>query len=213
MLALAGVATAGACGGGDDDAESGAGAGGDTSEQDVPAGELGEAAGGITTTTTAPPTTTTTAPPGPLPFASASAPTTAADGVDACQATTSYSASRLIDGAPDTAWRMDGDGSGQTLTLTLSGEHRVREVGLVPGYNKVDPCDGADRFVQNRRPTSVTWLFDDGTQATQTLSDVRQLQTVSVDATTTTVRLRLDGVTGSPERDFTAISEVTARGN
>lgn len=210
------MATAAACGGGDDDdAASGAGAGGDAAESEVPAGDLGAAAGRVTTTTTttAPTTTTTTAPPGPLVFASASAPATAADGNDACQVPTSYAASNLIDGAPDSAWRMDGDGTGQTLTFALETRRRVTEVGLVPGYNKVDPCDGADRFVQNRRPTAVTWIFDDGTQVPQSLSDIRQLQSVAVNATTTSIRLRIDGVTGSPERDFTAISEVSARGN
>jgi hypothetical protein len=181
----------------------------------VPAGDLGEAAGRVTTTTTttAPTTTTTTAPPGPLVLASASAPATAADGNDACQVSTSYAASNMIDGAPDSAWRMEGDGTGQTLTFALETRRRVTEVGLVPGYNKVDPCDGADRFVQNRRPTAVTWIFDDGSEVTQSLSDVRQLQSVAVNATTTSIRLRIDGVTGSPERDFTAISEVSARGN
>jgi hypothetical protein len=52
----------------------------------------------------------------------------------------------------------------------------------------------------------------DGTTVPQTLSDNRQMQTVSVDATTSTVRLRIDGVTPDPERDFTAISEATIRG-
>jgi hypothetical protein len=85
-------------------------------------------------------------------------------------------------------------------------------VGLAPGYDKVDPCDGTDRWSQNRRPTRVTWIFDDGTTAAQTLNDDRQMQTIEVDTTTQSVQLRIDGVTPDPERDFTAISAVTVRG-
>jgi hypothetical protein len=143
----------------------------------------------------------------------ANAPSTAAAGVDACQGPTTYDAGHLIDGASDTAWRMDGDATGQTITLSLGAERRVLRVGLAPGYNKVDPCDGADRWVQNRRPSSVTWLFDDGTQATQALADTREMQMVAVDARTTTIRLRIDSVTSNPERDFTAVSEVAVQGS
>jgi hypothetical protein len=145
--------------------------------------------------------------------ASVSAPSTAPSGVDACQTPTSYDAGHLTDGAADTAWRMPGDATGQTLTLDLGAQRRVLRVGLAPGYNKVDPCDGADRWEQNRRPTTVTWLFDDGTETRQTLADTRDMQTLAVDATTTTIGLRIEGTTAAPERDFTAVSEVSVQGS
>jgi hypothetical protein len=208
-----------ACGG---DGDPASGAAGDSSEQagQVDGAGVGEAVGeaareaGSTTTTTAPTTTTTTAPPTPvaLTVSSVSAPSTAPSGVDACQAPTSYDAGHLTDGADDTAWRMPGDAAGQTLTLNLGAERRVLRVGLAPGYNKVDTCDGTDRWEQNRRPTTVTWVFDDGTEVQQTLSDTRGMQTLAVDATTTTIGLRIDGTTAAPERDFTAISEVSVQG-
>jgi hypothetical protein len=147
-----------------------------------------------------------------LTVTSVSAPSTAPGGNDACQNPTSYDASNLTDRAEGTAWRMPGDATGQTLTLDLGAEHRVLRVGLLPGYDKVDGCDGTDRWAQNRRPTTVTWLFDDGTQAHQTLHDTRDMQTLAVDATTTTIGLRIDGTTAAPERDFTAISEVSVQG-
>jgi len=112
----------------------------------------------------------------------------------------------------ETAWRVDGDGTGQSLTIDLGAEQRVLVVGLVPGYDKVDACDGADRWPQNRRPTQVTWRFADGTASTQTLEDTRELQTVEVDAESDSVTLEIDGVTQNPERDFTAISEVVVQG-
>jgi hypothetical protein len=159
--------------------------------------------------------TTTTGAPAPVDLAvsGVTVPATAAAGVDACGNPISYDGYLLVDGIVDTTWRMDGDGTGQTLTLTLDGPRHVREVGLVPGYAKVDPCDGMDRFTQNRRVTTVTWRFDDGSSATQDLADQATMQTLAVDVTTTTITLRLDAVTSSPERDFTAISEISVQGN
>jgi hypothetical protein len=58
----------------------------------------------------------------------------------------------------------------------------------------------------------VTWSFDDGTTVTQQLADAGEMQRVSVDTVSTTVSLRIDAVTANPERDFTAISEVSVQG-
>jgi molecular chaperone DnaK len=215
---LAVVAVALANGGGDDDPPANASAdqpadgGTATSAETVTDGETTTSAS--TTTTTAPPSTTTTTRPSPvaLQIAGASASTSAPDGFDACQSPTSFGATNVIDGQSETAWRAEGDGTGHELTLDLGSERRVLEVGLAPGYDKVDPCDGTDRWGQNRRPTRVTWIFDDGTTAAQTLSDTREKQTIEVDATSRNVRLRIDAVTPNPERDFTAISEATIRG-
>jgi serine/threonine-protein kinase PknK len=170
-----------------------------------------------TTTTTVPPTTapTTTAPPAPadLPIADVSASATAPDSTDGCGDPTSYGAANAIDGADDTGWSVVGDGTGETLTIRLDGERQVSTVGLLPGFDKVDACSGADRFAENRRPTTVTWRFDDGTEATQRLSDARQVQTLDVDATTSTIEMRIDGVTPAPRRDFTVVSEIAVLGN
>jgi hypothetical protein len=167
-----------------------------------------------TTTTTAPTTTTTAAgPPRALPIARVAVPGTAANGNDACGDPTSYGAGNLTDGNAQTAWRVDGDASGEWLTIALDGPHRIRSVGLVPGYAKVDPCDGTNRFAENRRPTAVTWQFEDGTQTTQRLRDAGEMQTVSVDAQASIIRMRLDSVTGNPGRDYTAVSEIAVTGN
>jgi hypothetical protein len=223
-VTVAGPTSLSACGGGGGgrgDREASGRSGSGQAAEGANGAELGEAIGAAardaapsTTTSTTAATTTTTAPPTPvaLTVSSVSAPSTAPTGVDACQTPTAYDADHLTDGAGDTAWRMAGDATGQTLTLSLGAERRVLRVGLVPGYNKVDPCDGTDRWAQNRRPTLVTWLFDDGTDARQTLADTRDMQTLAVDARTSTIRLRIDGVTPSPERDFTAISEVSVQG-
>jgi hypothetical protein len=167
-----------------------------------------------TTTTTAPPTTTTIAgPPRPLAIGQVAVPATAPNANDACGDTTTYGARNLTDGNRQTAWRMEGDGSGDWLTIQLNGQHRIRSVGIVPGYAKVDPCDGTNRFTENRRPTAVTWQFEDGTRRTQSLQDAGQMQTINVDAQASTIRLRLDSVTPNTGRNFTAVSEIAVTGN
>jgi hypothetical protein len=49
-------------------------------------------------------------------------------------------------------------------------------VGLIPGYDKLDPCTQTDRFYELRRVTLVRWTFDDGTSIDQTLSPDPMLQ-------------------------------------
>jgi hypothetical protein len=202
---------AGLAGCGSDDPETRAND--DTDKPDDLGAQLGQAVGAETTV----PATTTTAPPQPvrsLTIASVAAPAEAPNGQDACQPAhvTSFAASNLNDGDVETGWRMPGDATGQELTITLDGTRNIRQVGLVPGYAKVDPCDYTDRFVQNRRVLAVTWIFDDGTTVSQDLREAPEMQPIGVTATSTTVRLRIDAVTEPGGKDFTAMSEIGVRG-
>jgi hypothetical protein len=174
-----------------------------------------DAAGG----TTAPPrsttSTSTTLPPIPTDLAvtSVEVPATAPRSTDGCGQDVAFDAARIADDQTDTAWRMEGDGTGQTITLSLGGAHRIVSVGLIPGYARTDPCDGTNRFAQNRRITRVSWQFDDGSApVVQELRDAAEMQRVPVSAQATTVTVRIEGVTAEPERDFTAISEIDVRG-
>jgi hypothetical protein len=186
----------------------------------VPSGRArgpGSSAGtGPTTETTRVTTSTsTTLPPIPtdLAISSVEVPSTAAGSTDACGRDVAFDAGHMVDDRRETAWRMPGNASGETITLSLGGSHRIVSVGLIPGYARTDPCDGTDRFAQNRRITKVTWSFDDGSApVVQELRGVAEMQRVAVNARATTVTVRIDGVTGEPERDFTAISEVDVRG-
>jgi hypothetical protein len=173
------------------------------------------------TTTSTPPTTTTEvvvdpAVAVPQPLSGATASGTAADGLDAAGDPVSYAAANTIDGDPETTWRVDGDGVGATLTYELSaGPAYITEVALIPGYAKVDPADGTDRFTQNRRVLQVTWTFDDGAPHVEVFDDRRDLQALPIDAVlTSTVTITIDQTTPVPEggRDFTPISEVRVRG-
>lgn len=110
-----------------------------------------------------------------------------------------------------TAWRCDGDGSGETLTLSLPKGTVVAEVGLVPGYAKTDPASGVDRYAENNRITKVRWVFGDGSAYVQEMSSApgdRSMRTMRVPETETrkVVVEILDSVPG--QRNTIAISEV-----
>ena len=169
---------------------------------------------GPSPTTLPPDSTPPTAPPTAvdLVVAGVAVPSTSEPTSDGCGDPVTFDAAHLVDRADATAWRMDGDGTGATLTLTLEGNRRVLSVGLVPGFDRVDPCAGTDRFAQNRRVTQVTWEFDDGSRVTQDLANLATMQRIDVDATTRKIVLHIDDVTADPERNFTPISELAIRG-
>jgi hypothetical protein len=146
--------------------------------------------------------------------AQASASATAPDNVDGAGDRTTYDAANVLDDDPSTAWRVEGNGRGVTLTLTLPGRAHLTEVGLIPGYAKVDPVSGDDRFTQERRITGVRWRFDDQTSVTQELVDAPELQRTTVDVDTTSVVLEIvrTGAPGDPDFDYTAISDVSLLG-
>ncbi len=178
-----------------------------------------------TTSTTAPPTTTTTTPPTTTtvvidPAAAVvqtlvdpTASSTAPDSTDAGGAPVSFGVENTIDGDPTTTWRTEGDGVGESLTYRFeAGPVYVTRVGLIPGYAKVDPVDGTDRFDENRRVVQVRWTFDDGRTVVQDFSEAPDLQRVGfppvlTSGVTVEVLATTDGV-----RDFTAISEVEVQG-
>ncbi|MGY1711340.1 hypothetical protein ACI8AC_17725 [Geodermatophilus sp. SYSU D00758] len=92
----------------------------------------------------------------------------------------------------------------------------VTAVGLVPGYAKVDPADGTDRFAENRTVTAVSWHFGGGASHQQRIPAPQPDLTTSqlpAEVRTTRVVLEVAG-TGNPaaQRDFTAISDVLVTG-
>jgi hypothetical protein len=135
----------------------------------------------------------------------------APDSRDAAGHRVGYQAANVYDGDMSTAWRCNGDGAGEVLTLELADRTAIGEVGLVPGYAKTDPRSGVDRYAENNRITKVRWTFDDGTSVEQNLDgspDNRDLQTVRVpvtDSAQVTVEV-LGSTPGS--RNTVAVSEV-----
>jgi hypothetical protein len=142
----------------------------------------------------------------------AGASSTADPGVDAAGSQVSYEITNIADGDNETAWRTPGDGIGETVTLEWDREVHLTGISMVPGYDKVDPGDGADRFLQNRRVLAVEYRFSDGSTARQTFEDSRERQGIAVDVATTSVEVVILDTTDAPDRDFTAISEISFRG-
>ena len=130
----------------------------------------------------------------------------------------SYGARRMLDGEPSTAWRTVGDATGQTLTFVLPGASSVRRVGLINGYARQVPSGATvvNWYPNNRRITLVEWAFDDGTVVRQELREKSKLQRLTIEPVTTSVQLRVLGVTppgaGALGRDYTVISEVLIAG-
>jgi hypothetical protein len=142
---------------------------------------------------------------------SATASCQAASSYDAAGNSVGYDPSNVSDGDMTTAWRCDGNGYGQRLSLTLPGQVSIGEVGLVPGYAKTDPTSGANRYSENNRITKVRWTFSDGSSVVQRFNPSahdRAMQTMRIPP------VRADGVTieilGSRPgpRDTIAVSEV-----
>lgn len=141
-------------------------------------------------------------------------PGTAPDSADNAGNPVSYSATNLVDGDPTTAWRTPGDASGTELLLTWPDARTITDIGLINGYAKLDAVGNDDRYGQNRRVLSVTWVFDDGTEVTQRLTEVPDMQLLSLDepVTTSSIRVRIDEVSAPGGRDYTALSELTVSG-
>lgn len=118
-----------------------------------------------------------------------------------------------VDGDPTTAWRTPGSGVGETITFEFAeGPVVITEVGLIPGYAKVDPVDGTDRFFENRRIRAVEWAFDGATTQGQAFSEdptvqFTEIASVPTESITLTIMETTDGT-----RDYAPISEIVVRG-
>jgi hypothetical protein len=135
----------------------------------------------------------------------------APDSKDAAGNPVSFAASNAVDGNLATAWRVPGDGVGASLVLSFDRPVHVAWIGVVPGYAKVDPADGSDRFAQNRRVRSAQFQFSGGQVRAFGFADRPQLQRAAIDLDTSQVAMQITSTT-SAERDFTAVSEVEVYG-
>ena len=163
--------------------------------------------------------TDTTAPPSPLmpgrllrPLQT-DASRSAEPGVDAAGNEVTYDSDNVVDGRLDTAWRTPGHGRRQTVTLIFARDVRIRSIGLVPGYAKVDPADGTDRFFQNRRIRRVRYFFEDGTSVDARFAQRPELQFIDVDTVSEYVVVEILRTTAPGDRNFAAISEIEVFGS
>lgn len=142
---------------------------------------------------------------------------TAAPNVDSSGAAVHYDPGLAVDGHPDTAWRVGGDGVGQWLELRFAGDVVVQTIGVIPGYAKSDPGDGTDRFMQNRVVRRARFVFSDGTVVQADFKRERAMKFVPIDRVRTRwIRIVIEetypsAVAQNP-RDFTPIAEVQVFG-
>ena len=137
----------------------------------------------------------------------------AAPGQDACGTPVPFSPARAGDGDPTTAWRVEGSGRGSYLVLRFGEPVRVDRIGIIPGYAKTDPCDGMDRFFENRIVRRVRYSFDSGDSVIQDLAPEPQLQFRQVDVATTEIRIEIVRTSAHGGRNYTPISEVAVFGS
>jgi hypothetical protein len=126
-----------------------------------------------------------------------------------------YGPEHVLDDDPATAWRCEGNGKGERLSVELGAPAVITEVGLIPGYAKTDPADRTDRYQENRRLSMVRWHFDGDVTIEQKLDpspNNRDLQRIAVPAVTSSsvVLEVLDSV--AAERDRIAVSSVAIKG-
>ncbi|HEV8563627.1 MAG TPA: protein kinase [Actinomycetota bacterium] len=131
---------------------------------------------------------------------------------DAAGNTVTYLPRNVIDGDVDTAWRTHGNGHGETLTLLFSGPVDVVQVGMIPGYAKIDPASSANRFLQDRIITDVRYLIPGIAPTEQHFLPDPYPQLVRFRTTTTQITVKILGTTKAGGLDFTAISEIYVYG-
>jgi hypothetical protein len=180
-----------------------------------------------------PTTASTVASTGPTPTSPPSAPTGQllgpSDVVATCESApatdsrnnpVSYEPWRAADGKTDTAWRCDGDSSGQSITLSFGREVTITQIGLLPGYAKVDPYNGINRFPEMRRVRSAQFdCIGDGESVrgsvTHLFRDAAQIQNVATPGLTACSAIRVIVVATLPPggtNDYTPISEIVVLG-
>ena len=135
--------------------------------------------------------------------------------VDDAGHSTSFEPGNAVDLLPETAWRCDGAGGG-TLEFSFEEPTTVERFGLIPGYAKVDPRTGVDRFHQNHTVTEATWTLrlENG----HTLSIVQPINDPAADYAWMRLSAPQQVVsgtmtvtgTGNPSalRDFTPVSDI-----
>lgn len=132
-----------------------------------------------------------------------------------------YGASNVIDGDPQTAWSSrESNGSGQHLMFHFGSSTELTQIGVIPGYAKEGPltwngCRSVSRFDLNRQVVRVRYTFDDGSTIEQSFESTPVMQWLPVSTITSSVDVEiLETVLppGPHVDDDTLISEVGFRG-
>ncbi len=130
----------------------------------------------------------------------------------------SYFADQLTDGT-DLGWGASStDGAGEYVDISFGMQVHLSTVGITPGYLREarrpsNDCEPASSFGVNRFVNAVEWTFDDGTSVIQRFEQRPEMQFMSVDAVTSSVRMTILETTRPPGADDdTVISEASFTG-
>lgn len=104
-----------------------------------------------------------------LALAASGADCTYPPSVDGNNQPVTYEAGKAVDTDPTTAWRCPGAGG---HTVELRGAGSTSDLGLIPGYAKVDPATGVNRFTDNHTVTQVVWRLRQGPNTVQVVQDI-----------------------------------------
>lgn len=154
-----------------------------------------------------------------------SASSTAPPQRDAAGISYTYDPEKATDSEADTAWQVSGDGSGEYIQIDYPEEVTVERVGVIPGYDKVDPNSGTNRFYQRNILKTATLEFSDGSTEEATFEEDPRMQFTEVEPIETDhVRVTIEETypagyswddssdSTAPPVDNTAISEVLVEG-
>lgn len=168
-----------------------------------------------TTVQASPPLTETVSASGETPSA-ISASSTAPPQEDAGGREHTYEPDNAIDGITETAWQVEEDSTGEYLLLEYDEPVVVTSVGVIPGYDKIDPFDGTDRFYQRHVVEEAEIEFSDGSSVEAEFDQDPKMQFTQVPETETEyVRITILDTyppDASPGADIAAISEIEVEG-
>ena len=103
-----------------------------------------------------------------------------------------YEPANAVDGKPYTAWQVAGDGRNEWILLEYGDPIEVSRVGIIPGYDKVDPKNRIDRFYQYYVVREARIEFSDGSSYRRSFEREREVQFRDVpDTETTSVRITI----------------------
>ena len=103
-----------------------------------------------------------------------------------------YEPEKAIDGDPETAWRVEGDGEDAYIQLDYTRPVKVSAVDIIPGHAKVDPTNGVNRFYQLHVVRRASIVFSDGTVKEAEFKRTNSSQRTSLDSPVTTKWVRIE---------------------
>jgi hypothetical protein len=160
------------------------------------------------------PAATTTPPPGQ---ASGSSPIQVKSATSSCPPG-STSAMDAFDSQSGKAWDCVRAYSvdGQVMTIDLGKSYSVDSIGIVPGWDHVDP-DGTDEWTKHRTVHMISYQFNDSNQTTYTQETMDQRTEVvtKIDPPVTASKITLTVLESSGDKSVndTALSSVVITGH